>query len=89
LGRPVTTTLTQEIARVTREQVFERAVFFVRPLGFVVLTAARRISYGDSLVLEVVHEAVYRDHGFEIVDVAAGEVEQRAAAIEARIAQER
>lgn len=89
LGHPLTTTLTQEIARVTREQVFERAVFFIRPLGFIVPTAARRISYGDSLAFEAVHEAVYRDHGFGIVDVVPGEVDQRAAAIEARIAQER
>ena len=51
-------------------------------------TVARRISYWDSLVFEAVHEVVYRDHGFEIVDVAAGEVGQRVAAIEARVGQE-
>lgn len=59
-------------------------MFFVRPLGFIVPTAARRICYGDSLKFETIHEAVYRDHDFKIVNVAAGVVEQRVTAIEAR-----
>lgn len=63
-------------------------MFFVRSLGFVTPTAARRISYEDSLVFEAVHEAVYQGHGFELVDVASGSVEQRVAVVEARIAQE-
>jgi predicted ATPase len=63
LGHPATITLTRELARVTREQLFERPVFFIRPLGFIVPTAARRISYDDSLAFEAVHEAIYRDHG--------------------------
>jgi predicted ATPase len=88
LGQPATSTLTREIARVARKQLFDRVVFFVRPLGFIVPTAARRISYGDSLKFEAIHEAVYRDHGFEIIDVAAGLVEQRVTAIEARVARE-
>jgi predicted ATPase len=49
-------------------------------------SAARRISYGDSLKFEAIHQTVYRDHGFMIVNVAAGEVEQRVAAIEAHVA---
>lgn len=89
LGQPATTTLIREIARVASGQVFDRVVFFVRPLGFIVPTAARRICYGDSLKFETIHEAVYRDHGFEIVNVAAGVVEQRVTAIEARVTEER
>ncbi len=89
LRQPVTPALTEEIARVTEEQVYERVVFFIRPIGFVEPSAARRISYRDSLVFEAVHEVVYRDHGFEIVDVAAAGVTERVAAIEARVASER
>ncbi len=88
LQQPVPQALAQEIARIIRDEVYESTVFFVRPLGFVTPTAARRISYEDSLVFEAVHEAVYRDHGFELVDVASGSVEQRVAVVEARIAQE-
>jgi len=79
LQQPVPQALAQEIARIIRAEVYESTVFFVRPLGFVTPTAARRISYEDSLVFEAVHEAVYRDYGFELVDVASGSVEQRAA----------
>lgn len=89
LGQPATTTLAREIARVAREQMFDRVVFFVRPLGFIVPTVVRRISYDDSLKFEAIHETVYRDHGFEIVNVAACVVDQRVMAIEARVAGER
>jgi predicted ATPase len=81
LGRPVTPLLAAEVARVTRERVYERPVFLIRPIGFVEPTAARRISYQDSLMFERLHEAVYREHGFELVEIAAAGVDERAAAI--------
>ena len=81
LQRPVTQLLAQEVARVVEEQVYERDVFLVRPLGFVAPTAARRISYQDSLHFEAVHEAVYREHNFHLIDVPADEVDRRAAVI--------
>ncbi len=64
-----------------RGQVYERVVFLIRPIGFIEPSAARRISYADSLAFERLHEVVYRDHGFEIIDVAAADVTGRAAAI--------
>ncbi len=67
---------------------YENTVYFVRPIGFIELTAARQISYADSLTLEAVHEAVYRDHGFQLVDIAPGSVAERVATVEARIAGE-
>lgn len=45
----------QEIARVTRDKVYEDSVFLIRQLGFAEPTAARRISYQDSLLFEAVH----------------------------------
>jgi hypothetical protein len=60
-------------------------VFFVRPIGFCQPTAVRRISYSDSLRFERVHESEYRRLGFEIVDVPAGAVGERAAMIDACI----
>ena len=78
---PVTQLLVQEVARVVEEQVYEQDVFLIRPLGFVAPTPARRISYQDSLHFAAVHEAVYREHDFRLIDVSADEVDKRAAAI--------
>lgn len=86
LGRPVTAALTAEIDRIMRDKVYEREVFFVRPIGSVELTAARRISYQESLAFEEVHEAAYQEHGFEIVDVPPAAVAERAARIADHIA---
>lgn len=76
-GRPVTGLLAEEIVRVVAERVFEPTVFLVRPLGSIETTAARRISYVDALAFEAVHEAVYQEHGYTLVDVPAGPVAER------------
>jgi len=83
VDHPVPAALSQEIERIAGGQVYERQVFFVRPLGFVEPTAARRISYEDSLAFERVHETEYLGLGFEIVDVPAGPVTERAALVDA------
>lgn len=81
VGRPVSAVLAAEIDRITRERVFERRVFFVRNIGFCEPTAARRISFADSLRFERVHEASYRAFGFELVEVPAAPLADRVAAI--------
>lgn len=89
LGGPVTPMLAHEVQRVLRERVYEPVAFLVRPLGFIEPTAARQISYADSLTFEKVHEAAYREHGFELVDVHASSLTDRVAIVEARLAAER
>jgi predicted ATPase len=69
--------LAEEIERVVREGVYEQTVFFVRNLGFVAPTAARRISFAESLRFEQVHEDVYQELGFTLVDVPAGPLADR------------
>ncbi len=86
LDLPVTPLLAAEVTRVTRDRVYERVVFLIRPLGFIEPTAARRISYPDALEFQAVHEAVYREHGFQLVDVEPGPVEQRVTAVEDHLA---
>ncbi len=81
LGFPVTETLVRELTRIKAEDVFQRQVFFVRSLGFVAPTAARRISYEDALRFERIHEETYREFGFEIIFVEPGSVDERVAAI--------
>lgn len=82
VGHPISAALSAEVARVVDEGVYERRVFLVRPLGFVEPTAARRISYQDSLEFERVHEQAYADLGFVLVDIPPGEPESRALAVE-------
>jgi predicted ATPase len=60
-------------------------VFFVRLMGFITPTEARRISYAESQRFETVHEVVYREAGLEVIEVLPGPVEQRAAQIVARL----
>jgi predicted ATPase len=52
-------------------------VFFVRLMGFITPTAARRIGLADSVRFERFHEEAYREYGFELVDVPAGTLEAR------------
>ena len=47
---------------------------------------ARRISYRESLDFERLHEAAYLEHGFQLIEVAAAPVAERAAFIAAEIA---
>ncbi|MFG2758384.1 ATP-binding protein [Streptomyces wuyuanensis] len=86
LGRPVSPALTAEIERITAEEVYERQVFFIRSLGFCEPTRARRISFQESLAFEKIHEQSYRAFGFELIDIPAGDLAGRAAAVSAVIA---
>ncbi len=75
LDLPVTPLLAAEVTRMIRDRVYEPTVFLVRPLGFIEATAVRRISYPEALEFQGVHETVYREHGFRLVDVDPGPVE--------------
>ena len=81
--------LSLEVQHVLREAIFEKTVFFIRSLGFVRPTAARRISFEESLRFEQMHEQAYREAGFELEFVEAGSVAERAAAILGTIRQHR
>jgi predicted ATPase len=61
---------------------FEKTVFFVRNLGRIENTEARRISFADALVFEKIHEDVYRARGFDLVEIAPAPVEARADIVE-------
>lgn len=61
---------------------YGRVAFLVRNLGFVEKTAARRITQAESLVFETIHEDVYRELGFDLVEVPPGPLGERVALIE-------
>ncbi len=81
LGVPPPLRLTAEVARLVREHVYQTEVFLVRNQGFVAPTAARQISFIDSLAFEEVHERTYAELGFQLVEVPAGLLPARVAAV--------
>lgn len=85
LGHPVPPMLVQEVAWATARGSFDPRVFFVRLLGFIEPTPERRIGYAESQAFERVHEDTYRRLGFVLVDIPAGAVAERAAAIGAHL----
>lgn len=86
LNLPHTPALTSELERVAGEAVYEHEVFFVRDLGFCAPSAARRISFQESLEFERVHEESYRSFGYRLIDVPAGPLTHRAGAVRAAVA---
>ncbi|ARQ67483.1 ATP/GTP-binding protein [Streptomyces marincola] len=85
LGLPVSRALTAELERVAAGRIYQRQVFFVRHLGRCEPTPARRITFEESLVFEEVHARCYRDLGYELIDVPAGDLAQRIAVVGAAI----
>jgi predicted ATPase len=81
LGLATSPLLAREVDRVVAEGAYETTVFFIRNQGFVRATAARRISFEDSLVFEQLHEQAYRDLGFQLVEVPAGPLPDRVALV--------
>jgi predicted ATPase len=77
LERPIPNPLAREIEAVLGEAAFQPRVFFVRNIGFVTPTEARRISYADSLAFEALHQETYRAFGFELLEVAPGPLAER------------
>jgi predicted ATPase len=82
LGFPPSALLTAELARIAGHRVYAPAVFFVRNQGAVQPTAARRISYEDSLAFERLHEDTYRELGYRLIEVPPGPLPGRAALVE-------
>ncbi|MFC5288998.1 ATP-binding protein [Actinokineospora guangxiensis] len=81
LGFPPSALLTEEVDRVLAAGLYSPTAFLVRNQGFIHNTAARRISFADSLEFERLHEQTYRDLGFHLVEVPAGALRERAAVI--------
>jgi predicted ATPase len=85
LGFPSSDKLLRELERIKSEEIYQKKVFFVRNLGFITATEARRISFDESLRFEHIHEDTYRSFGFELVPIGPGSPLDRAARIKAAI----
>jgi predicted ATPase len=77
LGYPVSPTLAAELHRIKQDAIYENQVFFVRNLGFITPTEARRITFKETLRFEKIHEKTYRDFGFELVSIEPGTLLER------------
>ena len=85
LGFPISVTLANEIERIEKAQIYQKQVFFIENLGFCEPTAARKISFQDSLRIEKVHEDTYRSFGYECIRIAPNELAARVAQIERHV----
>jgi predicted ATPase len=85
IGYPFSPFLTSELERVKKEAIYQVRVFFIRNLGFITPTEARRITFEETVRFEKTHEETYRDFGFELVSVDSGGVAERIGMITAAI----
>jgi predicted ATPase len=81
LGRPDSPRLTAAVGEMMAGGRYSRTVFFVRNRGVVTPTAARRISFEDSVRFERVHEQVYAELGFRLAEVPPGPLADRVSLI--------
>src|SRR3984957_4581737 len=77
LGFPISKTLADEMKRIENEQIYQTQVFFIENLGFCEPSAARKITFEDSLKFEKVHEETYRSFGYESIRIAPSDLAAR------------
>jgi predicted ATPase len=85
LGYALSPALNRELERIKKEAVYEKRVFFIRNLGFITPTEARRISFEETLRFEKIHEETYREFGFELISVEPGSLVERVSIVKASI----
>lgn len=84
LELPITPGLSREVDEA--RDWYDDNAFFVCSLGFVEHTPVRRITVADAQRFELVHRDVYLEQGFTLIDIPAGTIEERAAALLAHLA---
>jgi len=85
LGYPVSPFLASELERIKKEAVFQDRVFFIRNLGFITPTEARRINFEETVRFEKIHEETYRHFGFELMSIEPTSVLERVGMIKAAL----
>ena len=86
LGYPYSATLTGELERIKAEAVYQGRVFFIRNLGYIHSTEARRISFDEALRFERIHEEIYQAAGFELIPIGPATLLDRVSIIKASVA---
>ena len=86
LGYPYSATLARELERVKAEALYQKRVFFIRNLGFIRSTEARRITFEEALRFERIHEEVYQGFGFELIPIRPAQLHDRVSIIKTSVA---
>jgi predicted ATPase len=86
LGYPISPSLERVLERITREAIFQKQVLFIKNLGFITPTEARRIGFEEMLRFERIHEEVYRQCGYELISIDRASLSERVAAIKKFVA---
>jgi predicted ATPase len=81
LGYSHSSVLNAELQRIQQEGVFQKQVFFIRNLGFITPTEARRITFEETLRFEKIHEDTYREFGFDLIFVEPATLQERVSRI--------
>lgn len=74
---PRSPSLERELLRVQTQCIFQRSVLFLRNLGFITNTEARRITYEETVRFEQIHEETYRELGFDLISIGPASVSDR------------
>jgi predicted ATPase len=77
LGFPLSKSLANEMERIKQERIYQMQAFFIENLGFCEPSAARKITFEDSLRFEKLHEETYRSFGYECIRVPPRELSAR------------
>jgi predicted ATPase len=85
LAYPTSPFLASELDRIQKDAIYERRVFFIRNLGFITPTAARRITFEETVRFERIHEDTYRQLGFEPIFIEPAGLLERVAIIKASL----
>jgi predicted ATPase len=85
LGYSISPVLSHELDRIKTDAIYENQVFFIRNLGFITPTEARRITFEETLRFENIHEQTYRRFAFELVSVEPGTLLDRVRQIKSEI----
>jgi predicted ATPase len=81
----LSTAFSRELDRILAEGIYQHRVFFIRNLGFITPTEARRVTFEEALHFERVHEETYRRFGFERILVEPAHLLDRVAVIKAAL----
>jgi hypothetical protein len=85
MGYPLPPDLKDRFRQIQEAGNYERDIFFLENLGFCEPTAARQISYEDTLRFERIHEDVYREWDYRCIKIPPLSVEGRAALLLERV----
>jgi predicted ATPase len=85
LGYSISPLLSAELERVKIDAIYENRAFFIRNLGFITPTQARRITFEETLRFEKIHQETYRNFGFELLPIEPGALMDRVRQIKSEI----